>query len=136
MTKVTALFVAMFISSTVLASPNKSEFVYRSLNVKEESVVNSVNMLPGASTKKSVGGLVCISGLQMAGRPVKAFDCTLAFDNRDDEAIYKALRVQEDDITPKGFYGSATFLKRVGNFLCYRRAGVYPSAPSLYECVL
>lgn len=52
------------------------------------------------------------------------------------EAIYKALNVQEVNVTPQGLAGSTLKTKTAGELFCQSKRVVYPGAKPTYVCTL
>lgn len=108
--------------------------IYDGLRVDEKNVTGD-NM--GASTfLKEIGGLVCQKITVFTGSPTKpGYICSLN-EEFDANLIYRKLAVKEENETPDGLVGSATFGKLVGRLHCQRQAPVVPHPKWAYRCEL
>lgn len=109
--------------------------IYEALDVAE--VYATPEGYAGVSTyAKSVGGLECERSHVVYPNAPETYTCKLGADDRDDQAIYEALNVEERNGTPKGILGVSTLVKSVGSLTCYRRSPVVPHPVSHYQCIL
>lgn len=124
-TALVSTLVALF-SSHAFALSIAEFMIYDSLNAPAIRLEQSA-----ANYQKSVGGLVCES---YGDENPPAASCTLSGGERDDEAIYRALQVQAQNVTMPGIVGSVRFEKAIGALSCTMSHPVVPNPPIYYEC--
>ena len=83
-----------------------------------------------------MGGLTCIRVQVVAPGAEAEFSCTLAQRKRDDQAIYEALDVAEENITPPQLDGGLMFKKQAGSLICIKQTIItFPPAEE-FKCSL
>ncbi len=138
------LFTAAFLISPLFSSTSyavgestNSELLYPKLNVSEESVGSEDDI---EYFQKSVGRLNCTRTSSPKSRNSKkrvdTFSCSLDIDSANDLDIYKALDVEDVDVTPEGRMGSSTHEKRLGSLVCNRSSAVVPRPKPTARCRL
>lgn len=113
----------------------KSKAIYEALNVAEQNATPPGEDGVGIFAKKT-GGLECTRTQVVYPGAPKTYSCSLAADNRDDQAIYEALDVIEQNGVPKGFVGVSISVKTAGNLTCKKSAPVIPNPVYGFQCVL
>lgn len=134
MNKLIVVASVLIISTPVLAGVN-SKKIYNALDVQEANITPSGEK-GYILQKKEVGGLSCFKKDFLSILKKSQFTCTLSVDEFDAGTVYNSLNVDEENATPNGLIGSATFEKTVGSLTCTKSFPVVPNPTYFYSCRL